>query len=431
MDSATERYAGGWDPFYRGSPVRPLLTAAITLLSLPLAAAPAFAHGAFWDDDGNTHEASIEAIADRGITRGCDPPVNQQFCPNLDIPRDQMAAFIARAAGWEESNSNAFEDDDGNIFEGYINALADRGITKGCNPPENSHYCPDLDIPRDQMAAFLDRAFVEQEADRDYFVDDERNMFEQHINNIAAADITRGCNPPENDRYCPDRDVPRDEMASFIARAAGFSGSDPTQGGHERVIYYSIAREGNPDQGSFAVFGLRAHQALHSQVTMDEDGWNIQQRIFFVPLTGPGGDFTLHLTDDDDVGEKAAGCSDRYSCTVGDDIFINDQNFAESTDTWDHRSLAAYQRYVINHEVGHWLDFDRAPGSDDSHYNDDRYCDPPGSGDAPVMMQQSIRLYGCQTNAWPLGFERDCVEEAWLSDDTTQDRECPHDPVER
>lgn len=30
--------------------------------------------GTFTDDNGNTHEASIEAIALDGITRGCNPP---------------------------------------------------------------------------------------------------------------------------------------------------------------------------------------------------------------------------------------------------------------------------------------------------------------------------------------------------------------------
>ncbi|MFP3915884.1 MAG: choice-of-anchor Q domain-containing protein, partial [Actinomycetota bacterium] len=34
-----------------------------------------------------------------------------------------------------------------------------------------------------------------------------------------AADITRGCNPPANDRYCPGDPVTRAQMASFLVRA--------------------------------------------------------------------------------------------------------------------------------------------------------------------------------------------------------------------
>ena len=37
--------------------------------------------------------------------------------------------------------------------------LADAGITKGCNPPANDRFCPDDRVTRGQMAAFLNRAF--------------------------------------------------------------------------------------------------------------------------------------------------------------------------------------------------------------------------------------------------------------------------------
>ena len=32
---------------------------------------------------------------------------------------------------------------------------------------------------------------------------------------LAAAGITRGCNPPANDRYCPGDPVTRGQMAAF------------------------------------------------------------------------------------------------------------------------------------------------------------------------------------------------------------------------
>ncbi|MFP3915767.1 MAG: hypothetical protein ACLFWM_12890, partial [Actinomycetota bacterium] len=41
---------------------------------------------------------------------------------------------------------------------------------------------------------------------------------------LAAAGITRGCNPPANDRFCPNEVVSRAQMASFLARALGLSG---------------------------------------------------------------------------------------------------------------------------------------------------------------------------------------------------------------
>ncbi len=54
--------------------------------------------------------------------------------------------------------SPPFRDDDGSVFESDISWLADTGITKGCNPPVNDRFCPDEAVTRGQMAAFLTRA---------------------------------------------------------------------------------------------------------------------------------------------------------------------------------------------------------------------------------------------------------------------------------
>ncbi|MBW3666564.1 MAG: hypothetical protein KY394_03105, partial [Actinobacteria bacterium] len=81
----------------RFAAVRRLVAGVSALVLLSVSAVPAKAHGSFWDDDWNTHEAQIESIEEEGITRGCNAPLNDQYCPNFEIPRDQMAAFLARA----------------------------------------------------------------------------------------------------------------------------------------------------------------------------------------------------------------------------------------------------------------------------------------------------------------------------------------------
>ena len=65
------------------------------LVALALAVLPP--GGSFVDDDGNIHEGAIEAIAAAGITRGCNPPANDRYCPDQSVNREQMAAFLARA----------------------------------------------------------------------------------------------------------------------------------------------------------------------------------------------------------------------------------------------------------------------------------------------------------------------------------------------
>jgi S-layer homology domain len=177
-----------------------------------------FDSGTFIDDDDSIHEADIEWLAASGITKGCNPPANDKFCPKASVTRGQVAAFIRRALKLPFSETDYFVDDDDSVFEADINAVAEAGITKGCNPPANDRFCPDRTVTRDQMAAFLRRSFDYPASDTDYFTDDDGSIFEGDINAIAEMGVTKGCNPPVNDRYCPTNKVTREQMASFLRR---------------------------------------------------------------------------------------------------------------------------------------------------------------------------------------------------------------------
>jgi hypothetical protein len=72
-----------------------------------------------------------------------------------------MAAFIVRALGLSVPVENPFVDTVGNTFQADIQALAAAGITRGCNPPVNDRFCPEDDVTRGQMAAFLNRGLLE------------------------------------------------------------------------------------------------------------------------------------------------------------------------------------------------------------------------------------------------------------------------------
>ncbi len=180
-------------------------------------------HGSFWDDDGTMFSFEIEQLATAGITKGCNPPVNDMFCPNDSLTRGQMAAFLVRALDLaDDGGGNSFIDDDGSIFENDIAKLAAAGITKGCNPPVNDMFCPNDNVTRGQMAAFLVRALgYTDDGGGDLFVDDDDSIFEADIDKLATAGVTRGCNPPTNDRFCPGRNVTRGQMAAFLYRALG------------------------------------------------------------------------------------------------------------------------------------------------------------------------------------------------------------------
>jgi minor extracellular serine protease Vpr len=176
--------------------------------------------------DDHLFNTEITWLAEEGITRGCNPPDNTLFCPDDPVTRGQMAAFLNRALDLDATAEDYFGDDDGNVFEGDINRLAESGITRGCNPPINDEFCPDRTLTRAEMATFMVRGFgFTDGAGDDLFTDDDTSVHESAIDILGTAGVTRGCNPPTNDLFCPDREITRGEMAAFIYRA--FQASAP------------------------------------------------------------------------------------------------------------------------------------------------------------------------------------------------------------
>ncbi len=173
--------------------------------------------GTFVDDDELPEEGYIEAIAAIGVTLGCNPPTNDEFCPEGTVTRAEMASFLVRALGLPDAVDDHFIDDEDSIHQGNINALFEAGITRGCNPPDNDRYCPESKVRRGQMAAFLRRAFEYPEPETtDWFRDDDESEFAGDIDAIAAAGITSGCG---NGNYCPNEPMLRRHMAVFLGRA--------------------------------------------------------------------------------------------------------------------------------------------------------------------------------------------------------------------
>lgn len=265
----------------------------LTLLALATfgLALPALAY--FDDTAGSVHGPDIAAIADEGITKGCNPPANTQFCPERPVTRGEMAAFLVRSLGLSGAVEE-FSDTGGTEFSHDVGLLAAAGITKGCDPPSNTRFCPDDAVTRGQMAAFLVRAHADEWSARGPgFVDDDGSEFEADIERLAAAGITKGCNPPTNDRFCPTDTVTREQMASFLRRTLALpvrqfvqpvelEGNflNPERGFHELSNLrddpdLSWIREGSDPSGSSDRFGpasmMRAIIQLDQYVDRDID----------------------------------------------------------------------------------------------------------------------------------------------------------------
>lgn len=67
-----------------------------------------------------------------------------------------LAALIAApTAVWASHQFTDVPTD--SVFHEDIDAIADAGVTRGCNPPENTEFCPEDNVTREQMAAFMNR----------------------------------------------------------------------------------------------------------------------------------------------------------------------------------------------------------------------------------------------------------------------------------
>jgi hypothetical protein len=130
-------------------------------------------------------------------------------------------AVALAGTGVEAGDAVSFTDIGGSVFQAEIVWLAEEGITRGCNPPDNTLFCPTDEVTRGQMAAFLHRALgdVLTPGQATDFTDDNTSVFETDIEWLAATGVTRGCNPPANDRFCPNDPVTREQMAAFLFRA--------------------------------------------------------------------------------------------------------------------------------------------------------------------------------------------------------------------
>ena len=74
-----------------------------------------------------------------------------------------LIVTILPVASWA---SHQFNDvPDSNIFHDDIAWLADAGVTLGCNPPANDEFCPSDTVLRETMAAFLRRLAENQVVD--------------------------------------------------------------------------------------------------------------------------------------------------------------------------------------------------------------------------------------------------------------------------
>ncbi len=211
LNGATIRHSGAfWDAVLDHPGTAGDARHAVSTVPDPITADPAPADLYFSDISQTPFVENINWLAEQQITRGCGPDT---FCPHSPVTRGQTAALLSRALQLDAADQDYFTDDDDSTFQDHINRLRQAGITRGCGPDT---FCPHSPVTRGQMAALLSRALQLDAADQDYFTDDDDSTFQDHINRLRQAGITRGCGP---DTFCPHSPVTRGQMAALLHRA--------------------------------------------------------------------------------------------------------------------------------------------------------------------------------------------------------------------
>jgi hypothetical protein len=182
--------------------------------------------------------ADICEIAERGITLGCvaNPPL---YCPDSPVTRAQMAIFIERSLGIfnpPPPTSQRFTDVPPTHYAyAFIDDFARRGITLGCTV---DLFCPEMNIPHEQMATLMERAvgrFQPPQPPSQTFCDvPQTNVFYAFIHDYFVRGVWPGCDGVGTGSscqsgctqcFCPSREVTRAEMARILVR--NFNGFPP------------------------------------------------------------------------------------------------------------------------------------------------------------------------------------------------------------
>ena len=180
--------------------------------------------GRFCDEDGSVHQANTERIAQWQITLGCSTADPTLYCPDADITRRQMAAFLYRAVSqrWTIQVPPTAELSDV-AADAWFRTYADWVISVGAFAAPGGVFDPGGVVTRADMAVMMIAAFphLEAAAEPEGIFQDVRDAdpaVVRAVEGLYRAGVTRGCSTdPLN--YCPGQPVTRAQMASYFVRA--------------------------------------------------------------------------------------------------------------------------------------------------------------------------------------------------------------------
>lgn len=189
----------------------------VIMLVLPSTTASAKKSGTFIDDNHSPYEPLIERARAIGLVLGCNPPANDRFCPNAVVTRAEMAVMLDRAVGLPSPTTSHFVDDPHSSVAASIEALAEAGVTSGCSP---DHFCPDRSLTRGEMAQFIAGAMGwDPPPGLSPYHDLDSSPYGPSLAMLGRRGDVEPCDPPLGLRLCPGQAVTREEAIYALTSA--------------------------------------------------------------------------------------------------------------------------------------------------------------------------------------------------------------------
>ena len=252
--------------------------------------------------DAGVFAASVQALTAKGILDGTGCTTDS-FCPRDPVRRWMMAVWLVRALDDSEPTAavSPFADVDSiEWWAPHVIRLAQLGVTQGCKT-EPLRFCPEEIVTRGQMASFLVRAFSLGTAEPAGFVDIDGNTHAAAINALAASRITAGC-ATQPFKYCPDANITKAAMSTFIVRALGLVSSqgtvDPSGAAAVPVLMATFAPSGiDPDDLTFTI--ADEDGVLYRSAGQVSGSWWSPDGSRVAYAEGTGSDQELYVVDAD------------------------------------------------------------------------------------------------------------------------------------